>query len=183
MVMHRVRTDPGWVKRELRDIRRDLAGLRSEKRLRSSSFADVPDGAIPTSKLAAPTAPGYVSLTATGFAVTTTAAAVIDTTVTVPAGFRSCVVSLTGRVYAANSTGSAAALYGQVEVNGVTGNAMPVTVAAGAAGLDVGTLAAVLNDLLPASTFTVRLTVRATSGWAADDSNTADLAGTLSWFS
>lgn len=179
---------PGWVNRELATIKRQIREMRAEKRLARSSFAGVAPGAIPLSVVANSSAPGYVNLTATNFALALAGSYLIDSPVTVPDGMTSCVVSLTGRVYAANTTLAVDYLYANVEVNGVTSSAVPMPAdVAGARDevtLNVSPLATVLTGLTAGATFPVRLhAATATADWTADTGNTADLSGLLAWFS
>lgn len=178
-------TDIGWQKREFRKVWTAIREGNAAKRLRASSFAGLPAGTIPTVALAAPTAPGYVNLTATNFALSSSGANLISSTVSVPAGFDSCVVSLTGRVFAYNSTASDGYLYARPDVAGSTGNALPLPVAAAGGQADSGIAVATQTALLTglSDTFTIRLWAATASGsWTADPAHTADLTGTLLWF-
>lgn len=174
-----VRNDIGWIKRQFRDQQRQIKELRAAKRIPGSSF---PPGVIPTSALQAPDAPGFVNQTVTAFSLGTTSALLIDTIATVPSGFTSCVVSLVGRVYAVNPTGSTGFLSAQVAVAGSTGNAMPLPVATTLGGLNVATFATVLTGLSGGSTLAVQLSAWTDAAWTSDPSNTADLTGSLVWF-
>lgn len=186
--MHTFDSSPGALRRDINLLKRQFKELRAEKRLARSSFAGVAPGAIPLSLVANSSAPGYVNLTATNFPLALAGSYLIDSPVTVPAGMTSCVVSLTGRVYAANTTLAADYLYSNVEVNGITSSAVPMPAAAAGAlaevTLNVSPLALVLTGLTAGATFQVRLhAATATADWTADTGNTADLSGLLAWFS
>jgi hypothetical protein len=176
-------TAPGHEGRAIRDLQRQIRELRAAKTLRRSSFADVPTGSIPLSAVGNSSAPGYVYLSATAFALSTVGANVIDSLVTVPTGFTSCVVYLTGRVFAYNSTAVTDYLYARPVVNGAPGNALPVPAATTAAGTNVAPFSTVLTGLTPGGTFSVQLWASTlTAGWASDPANTADLSGVTLWF-
>jgi hypothetical protein len=177
-------TDPGWINRRFREQDRKIRELRAERKFLRTT---IPDGFISTAALADPSAPGYVNLAATNFAVTTTGGNVISTAVSVPSGFTSCVISLVGRVYAVNSTAADDYLLARVEIDTATGTAMPVLATAngttGDAGVNVAPLATVLAGLPEGDSFNVRLHAStATANWTADVANTADLNGSIVWF-
>lgn len=177
---HVTDTAPGWMNRRFAHLERDIREMRAEKRLRASSFADA---SIPSTALTNPSASGYVFQTAAGFALTTAGADVISSAVTVPASFSGCVVVLTGRVYAKNTTAASDTLYARPTVAGMTGNAYPLPVAAGAAGTNVAPFAVSLSGLTAGTTFTVTMWAQSlTAAWGATAANTADLSGSLSWF-
>lgn len=162
-----------------------MAESDAAKRLRASSFADLPPRSIPISTLSNPSAAGYVSMSAGNFAVTMLGAAVIETSVQVPSGFDSCVVYLTGRVYARNTTAGVDYLYARTVTNGVTSTALPIPVAAvdtfGDVAANTAHSATVLSGL--GSSFTLQVwAASATADWTADPGNTADLSGVLLWF-
>lgn len=186
-VLRHTDTDPGWINRRLRDLERQIRELRAEKRLAGSSFAQLPAGAIPQSAVGNPSNPGFVSGTASGFAVPTGGAEVIRRSATVPPGFTSCVVQLTGRVLAVNSTAGNDYLYARVSALDVLGNALPVPVPAVPAwnnmAMNVATMTAVLTGLTPGSDVVLKLrTWTAGADWAADARSTADLSGGVTWF-
>lgn len=175
---------PGRVNRVQRELRREIAEERAARRLRASTF---PAGSIPPEALASPSAAGFASLTTSNFAVPTAGATLLSSAVTVPAMMTGCVVSLTGRAYAANTTATDDYLLARVEVDSTQGTALPVhcepTGSPGAAAVNVATLTTVLTGLTPGGTFDVRLWARtSTADWSATTANTADLSGTLAWF-
>lgn len=173
-------SDAGWIGRELATIRRELREQAAAKRLPASTY---PAGSIPTTALAQPVAPGAVQQSASGFAVAAAGAVILTSTITVPSGMTSCVVSLVGRCYATNTTAAADTLYARVEVSTVTGTALPVGVPAADARTNVATLTTLLTGLSGGATFTVRVWAQSvTANWTASGGNTVDLSGTLSWF-
>lgn len=174
---------PGWINRKFRDIDTALRELRAEKRLAASSFANVPPGSIPVSALSSTTASGYVYQTATGFSVPLAGADLIASTVTVPHGFTGCVVMVTGRVFAYNSTLSTDYLYARPTIGTANGNALPIQALTTAAALNTAPLSAVLSGLNGGDTFTVRLwAATSVADWPSDPTNTADLSGVVLWF-
>lgn len=182
--IRRTDTDPGWVNRELRALRRDVAELRAAKRLPGSTF---PPGIIPTSSLKSPAAPGYVSLLTSGFAVDLIGGYAVDESVSVPDLFTSCVIALTGRVYALNSTVTDDYLLARVEIDAVTGTALPVHATPsgtpGSGQVNVCAISTVITDLSVGDTFPIRLFVgTAGADWAADPDNVAELTGSIVWF-
>jgi hypothetical protein len=187
---------PGWEYRELADIRRQLRELRAARTLSGSDFSLVPDnrippsavdlavtapGVIPVDAVSSASTPGYVNLTATNFAVPVAGVNLIDATVPVPIGFSSCVLSLTGRVFAANSTATTDYLYARLSVNGALSNAVPVQTPAAVSALNVAASAVVLTSL--GGSFPLRLWAASSAAdWAASATNTADLTGGIVWF-
>jgi hypothetical protein len=171
---------------ELDKLRREVNYLRGARG--TIARGEFPAGVIPPNALQQATAqPGLVSLTVTGFALTTTPTAVLSGSAAVPAGFSGCVVSLVGRVYAGNTTASAGFLSAQAKINGVSGNAVPVHV--GVSGqpddtaLNVATCSVVLTDLTPGAVVPVQLLAWTdAAAWTADAANLADLTGTVAWF-
>ena len=196
--------DQGWVNRRFRELERQIRELSAAKVLSSSTMSrgtlkvtgdatlDVDGnltlrpGIIETDALAAPIAAGYAYLTASNFALSVAGANVIDSTVTVPEGFTSAVVTMTGRVFAYNSTAAARYLYAQVKVNGLSGNALPVHAAAAGSADDSAIASSpfstVLTGLTPGGTFPLQLFAKTTAAWAADVANTAELTGSIIWF-
>lgn len=184
---HEPRTgNPRAIWDEIDRLKAAVAFLRGSRG--TVARAEFPTGIIPASALKQATAePGLVSLTATGFSLSTTSTALLSATAVVPTGFSACVVSLVGRVFAANSTATAGYLSAQVQVAGVTGSAVPVHVgAAGAtddAALNVATFASVLTGLVAGDTVALQLSAWTDAAtWSVDVSNLADLTGTIVWF-
>lgn len=181
-------TSPGWIKRELRAVHRELRELRAERRLRSSSF----DGVIvPTESQEHPIGGGAVSASVTNFAPTLAGLYVIDQTVIVPSPFTAVVVNVTARAYAVNDQLTDDYLYCAAEVEGsagpVTATALPAHAAPAGdpdeAAMNVAPLGTVLTGLTPGQTFDIRLWVStATADWAAHTDNAADISGALTWF-
>lgn len=176
------------------DARPNAAGLRERnerleaqvRRLRSSrrllQNGDYGRATIPSAAQQTTAAPGLVMLSTSFFAVGRTPADVVVGSVLIPPRMTRCVVSLTGRVYAVNTTGGIDLLSARVTAGGQAGNAIPVRTAAGAASMNVATLAVLLEDLVPGSTFDVALSVwSAAATWTADTVHFADLAGSLGW--
>ena len=179
-MVRRTDSDEGWVNRRLADLQRQINEQRAAKRLPASTF---PPGVIPTSALASPAAPGAVQLSATNFAVAAAGATVLTGTITIPSRMTNCVVSLTARVYATNTTATSDSLYARVEVATVTGTALPVTVPTTEARVNVATLTTLLTGLTPGATFAVRAWAKTlTADWTASGGNTVDISGTLAWF-
>lgn len=179
----RIDADAGRVNRQVRAITRDLREQRAAKRLPASSFTDLLPGSIPQSAVTNQSAPGYVSLTTTGSAILAAGGLLIDSSATVPTGFTSCVVSLTARAFAYNSTATDDYLYAQPIAAGVSGNALPVLAPAGQSAFNVAPVATVLTGLTPGSLVSLQLwAATSAADWAADPSNLADLSGVLLWF-
>jgi hypothetical protein len=177
-------TTPGWINRQFRAIDGRFKRLESAKRLPGSTF---PPGIIPTSALKSPSAPGYVNLSTDGFGVDLAGGYLIDETVSVPSLFSSCVIALTGRVYAFNSTASDDYLLARAEVAGVTGTALPIYAAANPgpadAPVNVCPISTVLTELAAGDTFPVRIfAATGAADWASDVDNLAELTGAIVWF-
>lgn len=148
-------------------------------------------GIIGNDALTTPTAPGVVWATASNFAVSTSYTTLITRTVTVPPGFTSAAVSLTGRVFAIdpNTTGGsngsgADYLYALTTIAGIDGNGLPIPLGGyNGSIINACPLSTILTGLTPGGTFTVSLSAASSfQAFAADASNTADLGGSILWF-
>ena len=141
-------------------------------------------GSIENDSLVSPVKPQYISASGTGFALATTDAAVASSTITVPAGFTSAVVSVVGRVYATNPNAGYDYLVSVAKISGTGCANLPLLVgASGGSGISVTARSVVLPGLTSGGTFVVE--VRAyvnTANWAANASNTAEISGTILWF-
>ena len=144
----------------------------------------LPAGIIDNAALASPVVPQTVFLGANNFAVDVTPSAKVTTTITVPAGFTSAVVSVIGRVYAVNTTASTDFLYASARVNSDACNGMPLVVlGSNSSGINVAAFSTVLTGLVGGGTFTtsVRASTAYTS-WAASTSNAVEMTTTILWF-
>lgn len=136
---------------------------------------------IPPGALQQPAAPGLVKLSGSAFAVPAAAGTVLTGQVTVPPRMRRCVVSLTARVSAVNP-GANDYLRVSADAADQTGVALTVPAPTNLPALNVGTVAALLEDLVPGNQFAVRVWAWATvAAWAADSRNTVTLDGSLGW--
>jgi hypothetical protein len=150
----------------------------------------LPAGIIDNAALASPVVPQTVFLSANNFAVDVTPSAKVTTTITVPAGFTTAVVTVTGRVYAINpnTTGGFGTggdfLYASARVNTDACNGMPLVVlGSNSSGINVAAFSTVLTGLTGGDTFTI--SVRASTAyltWAANTSNAAEVSGMILWF-
>jgi len=130
------------------------------------------------------TSPQSIYASTSNFGLTTSSATKLSQTITVPAGFTSAIVSVTGRVYAINNTASVDYLFANAQIDTFVGNGMPiVATASNGSALNVAPFAKVLTGLTPGDTFTI-LVNAATSfaDWISQASNQADMNGTVSWY-
>lgn len=141
-------------------------------------------GSVGNDSLANPVAPQYVYDYTSNFALSTTIAHIRRTTITVPPGFTSAVVNVTGRVYAVNGTAGLDYLYAQTNISGFNGLALPLPVSAsGGSGTNVSPFAVVLSGLTPGGTFSIDVDAQTAFGaWDANTANTMDVSGTILWF-
>lgn len=141
-------------------------------------------GIIGNDSLSNPVAPGSIYDSRTNFSLTTTLTNIKTTTITVPPGFTEAAVSITARVFAINPTASLDYLYGQANIAGYNGYALPLAVSAsGGSGTNVSPFSVVLSGLTPGSTFTVQIAAcTGFAAWAANASNTAEVSGSILWF-
>lgn len=142
-------------------------------------------GKIRNDALVSPTAPGVVFDSLTNFALAAGTLTNIKTTVvTVPPGFTQAAVSVVARVFAINSTASLDYLYGQANIAGYNGYALPLAVSgSGGSGTNISPFSTLLTGLTPGSTFTVQIAAcTGFAGWSANTSNTAEVSGSIQWF-
>lgn len=144
----------------------------------------VADGKISNDALVAPVAPGVIFASVTNFALTTTLANILTQNVTVPAGFTRAAVSVVARVFAYNPTANLDYLYGQANVSGLNGYALPLAVSgSNGSGTNISPFSTVLEGLTPGSTFPVQIAASsAFAAWAANAGNTAEVSGSVTWF-
>ena len=144
----------------------------------------LPAGIVDNDALASPVKPQYIFASGTGFALATTDAAVASSTITVPAGFTSAVVSVVGRVYATNPNAGYDYLITVSKIDGTGCANLPLLVGgSGGSGIVVAPYSRVLTGLTGGGTFVVEVRAYAnTAAWAANAQNTAELSGTILWF-
>lgn len=147
----------------------------------------LPAGIIGNDALTSPVTPQAVSANVTNFGVPVAETIILTETITIPAGFTSAVVSMTGRVFAYNPNSLVSYyeyLYARTKIGSLSGYAFPLEVAGtNGSGINVSTYAAVLTGLTGGNTFTI--TVRAWTGdraWGAVAQNAADVHGSILWF-
>ena len=141
-------------------------------------------GSIGNESLTNPVIPKFLYDATSGFGLSPTIAHVRRTTITVPDGVTSAIVSVTARIYAVNDTAGLDYLYCQANVAGYNGNAFP-TPASGSngSGTNVSPFSVLLTGLAPGSTFTVDIDgLTAFGTWSPNAANQADVAGTILWF-
>ena len=162
-----------------------------------SGVTVTPDGlSIPNDVLVSPVVPQGVFASVSNFALTarnpvTVADVISTTTITVPAGFTSAVVTVISRVFAINpnSTGGPAGtgldyFFAQTGIAGFLDAPLPVVVT-GSQSSDtaISPFTKVLTGLTPGGTFTI--TIGACSdylNWYAFTNNLATVSGNILWF-
>ena len=141
-------------------------------------------GSIGNDALTNPVVPQYIYDYTSNFGVGTTMSHIRRTSITVPAGVTSAVVSVVGRIYAVNDTPNLDYLYCQTNVAGFNGIALPAP-ATGSNGscTNISPFATTLSGLTPGSTFTVDIDAQvAAAPWSVNVYNQCDVAGTILWF-
>lgn len=150
----------------------------------------IADGSVGYAALANPVAPGVVYGTASNFALGTTWATLLTSTITVPPGFTQCAFSMSSRVFAhnPNTTGGVDGaggdyLYSRTTIAGIFPPALPILAKGWPAVTIIDPFSVVGYNLTPGGTTTI--IVEAMTGllaWAADADNIVDLSGSLLWF-
>lgn len=172
-------------------IRLSPAGMTIDSDLAITGTLSLPAGIIGNDALTSPVVPqsvyGYVS----NFAITTTGTTIRTITITVPVGFTSAVVSVTGRVFGVNpnttggSNGAGADyLYGVAKIDGLSSTALALPVGGNnGSGINVSPYSTILTGLTSGATFTITLNVQSYfASWGTIANNTADVSGSILWF-
>lgn len=141
-------------------------------------------GIVGNDALTSPVAPGVIFDSRTNFALTTTLTNILTTTVTVPPGFTRAAVSVVCRVFAYNNTASLDYLYGQANIAGLNGYALPLAVSgSGGSGTNISPYSTVLTGLTPGGSFAVQIAASTSfAAWAANSGNTCETSGSVMWF-
>lgn len=142
-------------------------------------------GSVDNDALTNPVRADSIYVTASDFALTTTGTTPLATqTWQVPEGMTTLVATLTGRVFAFNSTTGLDYLYGRVSVGGLYGSALPVAVTANSgSGTSISPYSGRLEELTAGQDVTFYVQGwTAFAGWSANVNNVADISGTLLWF-
>lgn len=141
-------------------------------------------GIIGNDALTNPVVPGYLFASANTFGVTTTLTNILTRNVTVPSGCTQLAASVTGRVYATNNTAGLDYLYGQANIAGFNGNALPLAVSgSNGTGTNISPFSVLLTGLTPGSNVAFQMAAStAFASWASNASNVVELSGLLLWF-
>jgi len=151
----------------------------------------LPNGSVSSAWLVNPTSPQAVYDSVQNFSLSTTLTNIRTTSITIPSGFTKAAVQLTVRAYATNpnttggNNGSGGDyLYAQANINGFNGYALPTGVSgSNGSGTNVSTFAVVLTGLTPGGTISLQCAVQTGFlSWAANASNTVDLAASIGWY-
>jgi hypothetical protein len=145
----------------------------------------LPAGIIGNAALTSPVMPQAVYFETQNFALSHTSASTFtSSTVTVPAGFTSAVVSVVGRLFAINPNAGADYLSAVTKIDGTGGVSVPLLVGpSGGSGINVSPFSRVLTGLTPGGTFVLALMGNSNiADWAADAANIAEVSGTILWF-
>ena len=180
------------LQRYLRQQARTAQRQQQSSAFNLSGVTVTTDGlSIPNDVLVSPVVPQSIYASVSNFALTTTPTTLQTTTITVPAGMTSSVVTVMARVFAINpnTTGGPAGtgldyLFCHPTVGAVSGAEMPL-VATGSQGsaMNVSPLSTVLTGLTGGGTFTI--TVNASTdylSWSAYTNNVAEISGNILWF-
>lgn len=148
-------------------------------------------GSVTNDSLANPVLVEAIYDSRTAFALTTTMTNIRTKTLTVPPGFTKAAVSIVVRVFARNpntaggyDTFGGDYLYGQANINGFNGYALPLAVSGnGGSGTNNSPFSAVLTGLSPGAAISLQIAAQtAFAGWAADAQNVAELSGSVQWY-
>jgi hypothetical protein len=150
----------------------------------------LPNGSVNDAWLTNPVRGDSAYASASNFALTTTGTTpLVSQSWYTPAGFTTADVLIAGRVFAVNSTAGLDYLYARsrvyVPATGVTGygTGLPLAVSAsGGSGLNSSPISIKVENLTDGQE--IRLEIQGwtnTAGWAANSSNTADVAGQIIW--
>lgn len=144
----------------------------------------LPNGIVDNAALASPVKPQAVYFSAQGFALSTGGATLASSTITVPAGFTSAVVSVAGRVFATNPTVGADYLSAVARIDGLEGYWLPLLVGgSGGSNINVSPYSRVLSGLTGGGTFVLAVLGSVTyANWAYNGGNTAEVSGSILWF-
>jgi len=151
----------------------------------------LPAGIINNDALTSPVVPLVVYGMSTSFGLTTSWVTQCSTTITVPAGFTSCVVSVSARGFATNPNttgGSNSAggdfFYVRAVIGGSHGIGFPTRVLGSGDSVSVvGPFSCVISGLTSGGTFTVTCDVTTMFlSWATNTNNTAEVSGSILWF-
>ena len=157
----------------------------------TAEFKDITLYDLPNSMLASPTKPEGIYDGASGFAISTTNANKLTTTLTVPDGFTAAAITVTARVFVINpnSTGGydgagGEYVYGEANIAGFNGYAFGLGVSGNnGSGTNVSTFSAVLTGLTPGGSVLVQAAARtAFATIAASPNNIAELSGIATWY-
>lgn len=162
------------------------SGLTVTGNTRIEGTLDLPAGIIGNEALSNPVVPGVFYESADGWATpgSATYGARATATITVPAGFTSCVVIADAWASAENSQpDSTSELRIRPNINGLPGASNIIRgIASGSLGSGQSLNSRLLTGLTPGGTFPVSTEVRTLNVWAAGSSNIAVISGTLLWF-
>jgi len=151
----------------------------------------LPAGIINNDALTSPVASQVIYGMSTSFGLTTSWVTQCSTTITVPAGFTSCVVSVSARGFATNPNttgGSNSAggdfFYVRAVIGGSHGIGFPTRVLGSGDSVSVvGPFSCVISGLTSGGTFTVTCDVTTMFlSWATNANNTAEVSGSILWF-
>ena len=140
-------------------------------------------GSVNNDALTSPVVPQGVWFYAQNFAVTTAAGTFASSTITVPAGMTSAVVTVVSRLAVVNSTAAADYLSCVSKIAGSGGLSLQHGINAGFTDFNVSPFSKVLSGLTPGGTFLLEVQGNtAVATWAANAANTAEMTGTILWF-
>jgi len=145
----------------------------------------LPNGIINNDALNSPVTAQYVWFTTANFALATSySTARVTSTISVPAGMTSAVVSVVGRLFAINPNAGADYLYAVSTIDGPGSGSIPLLVGpSGGSGINVAPFSTVLTGLTGGGTFVIALWGRTDiASWATNAANTAEVSGTILWF-
>lgn len=154
----------------------DKQGITIASKLTVLGQLALPAGIIGNDALANPVQGGSGGLSASGYGLSSTQAAVVSTTILVPTGFTRALVHVTCDVAAYNTTGASQYLYVAASINGTGGGESTTPIANGVAASGYGSAIRSLSGLTPGGTFSIAALARTGGGTiAAAGANLANL--------
>lgn len=143
---------------------------------------DVPNGSIGNDALASPVVPTSFRASATAFAVPGALSTVATQTVTVPAGFTKCAVTMSAYWRIINTSGVGGFVTGRPVINGLAGDDSSKEAPASSGATDSGAGFGLITGLTPGGTFEISAQVAFSIAMGAHANNLARVSGLLFWF-
>lgn len=126
--------------------------------------------------------PNAFSGSGSAYAVATTYQTKASATLTTPTGFTKAVIFATAHARVLNNSGGGAVVWLTGKVNGVFGDAVFQSLAAGVVGVPTVSATGLVTGLTDGATFVVETVLFSSPALTADAGNTAKIRGIVIWF-